>query len=87
MSQTTIRPNHDQTMLTAACSDCAFVWRGSNELSPDQTTLSAACSVQHKQRVPCESLVWFDSFEPLQTTVNKALAVVRMSAVAVGMSR
>ena len=24
---------------------CAFVWRGSNVSSPDQTTLSAACSV------------------------------------------
>ena len=32
--------------------------------------MGGACSVQHKQRVPCESSVWFDSFEPLQTTVK-----------------
>ena len=36
--------NHDQTTLTAACSGCAVVWRGSNELNSDQTALSAACS-------------------------------------------
>ena len=38
------RRHHAQTTLTAACSDCAFVWRGSNESNPEQTTLSAACS-------------------------------------------
>ena len=36
--------NHEQTTLTAACSGCAVVWRGSNESNSEQTALSAACS-------------------------------------------
>ena len=39
-----VEVNDIAALLTAACSGCAVVWRGSNESNSDQTALSAACS-------------------------------------------